>query len=246
MSEEGISKTRRKVQEAVERAEAEHRRQLLVKRIELAGSGLKAFRENKPVEAAQAFQTYLRIIEDWKGVAEGNLNPSLFDAKKDAAELLLISGVYWDLVRLYDRTRTQHKKRDFLHYLEKYILFSKGMRHQMLCAETLRKYIATEKAHYREDLKQAYKILAINKCFIATELCDVIAPETVPVLREFRDEQLARHVLGRILVSVYYQIGPVFARALEGRPDWIRLSIAKGLDAVAIRVGRRQKNRESQ
>ena len=234
--EDALSKTRRKVQEAVERAEAEHRSQLMQKRIELAQAGVQAMRAGKPVEAVRSFHTYLRILEDWKGVKEGGLSSSHFDVKKEAAELLLISGVYWDLVRVYDKMRTPKKQREFLHYLEKFILFSKGMPFQALCAETLRKYIASSNPVHKEDFKNAYKLIATTKCFVVTALFDVVDPETPPKLWKFRDERLEKSASGRLLIATYYRVGPVLACVVEGLPFRARRVLARWIDRVALLI----------
>ncbi|MCM2322238.1 MAG: hypothetical protein NDJ90_03145 [Oligoflexia bacterium] len=233
MAKDGLAKTRRKVQQAVEQAEAEYRRQLQVKRIELAAAGLRAYQQRRHGDAVKNFHTYLGILEDWKGCGEGGLTPSLFDSKKEAPELLLISGIYWDLVKLYDRTKSIQKQNDFLHYLEKYILFSKGMPYQGLCAETLRKYIAVEKPVHKEDFKNAYKMIAVNKCFIATALCDVTDVETVPRLRAFRDGTLASSRTGRFVIRAYYWSGPLLARAVERLPSGSRAGLGCALDGLA-------------
>lgn len=236
MATDGMIKTRKRVQQAVEQAEAEQRRQMMLKRIEMASTGLKAFRDHKPVEAARNFQMYLRIMEDWKGASEGGLNPSLFDVKKEQAELLLISGIYWDLVKLYDRTKSDKKHKEFLHYLEKYILFSKGMPFQALCAETLRKYLAVEKPRHKEDFKNAYRIIAVSKCFVATALADVTHVDTMPRLRSFRDEVLMRSRAGRVAVRAYYRFGPLSADVVANLPEPLRVLMAKALDRFARRI----------
>lgn len=231
--DEGLSRTRRKVQQAVEQAEAEYRRQMLIKRIELASSGLKAFATGKHAEAVKNFKTYLHILEDWKGVGPGGLTPGLFDVQKDAAELLLMSGVYWDLVKLYDRTKSAEKQAEFLGYLEKYILFSKGMPFQALCAETLRKYLATEKPRHRDDFKNAYKMIAVHKCFVATALFDVTDPETIEFLRLFRDEKLSHSPVGRKFIDLYYRHGPRLAELTNRAPRPVRAALGRSLDLMA-------------
>lgn len=233
--DEGIVRTRRKVQQAVEQAEAEHRRQLLRKRIQLANDGIRAVAAKKPIEAVRAFQTYIRILEDWKGVSEGGLTPSHFDAKKEAAELLLISGVYWDLVKLFDRTSSAGKQKEFLHYMEKYILFSRGMPFQALCSETLRKHISLGNPKHKDEFKHAYKLIAVTRCFVATALCDVTHVDTAPALREFRDEVLSRSALGRVFIQLYYRVGPALADFSEAWPRPLRVSAGRLLDLSARR-----------
>src|SRR3954462_12349211 len=84
---------RRRIQMAMERAEEERRRKLLQKRLELARIGVRAYDAHNFALAVQSFNTYLKILEDSKGVGDGMLSPAHFDQKKDLSELLLISGV---------------------------------------------------------------------------------------------------------------------------------------------------------
>lgn len=233
MRDESLIRTRQKLQEAMERAEADYRRQLLIKRIELAQSGMRAFQAGKLVDATRNFHTYIRILEDWKGCPEGGLTPSHFNSKKDVAELLLISGVYWDLVKLYDRTKTPEKRKEFLHYLEKFILFSRGMPFQTICAETLRRYISIEKPRHKDDFKNAYKMIAVSKCFVVTALCDVTNCKTLPRLRRFRDDTLSRSKAGRAFIRWYYRYGPFLARCTEGVPETGRRALGVTLDQLA-------------
>src|SRR4051812_24538359 len=99
-----VSRARRHAELQMEYNEKMHRLAMLRRRIELAQSGVRAFEEKRITEAVKNFRSYIRILEDWKGVPEGKLTPAHFDVTKDVAELLLISGVYWDLTKLYDRT----------------------------------------------------------------------------------------------------------------------------------------------
>src|SRR6478736_9329583 len=111
------TRARRHAEAQAEYNEKAHRLAMLRRRIELAQTGVRAFEAGKMADAVRNFHSYLRILEDWKGVGEGMLMPSHFDPKADVSELLLISGVYWDLAKLYDRTRGEEKKKEFQHYL---------------------------------------------------------------------------------------------------------------------------------
>ncbi|HLD99059.1 MAG: hypothetical protein A2428_11000 [Bdellovibrionales bacterium RIFOXYC1_FULL_54_43] len=229
-----VTRAKRKVQRQIEEAEREHRKKLMRRRIELATSGLRAYQSGKIAEAAQSYQTYLRILEDWKGVPPGGLTPALFDVKKDMYEVLLISAIYWDLTKMFDRTRSPAKQRDFMQYMEKYILFSKGMPFQPLATETLRKYISNEKAMHKPEFKNAYKMLGGDgNCFVATALTDVIDPGTLPRLRTFRDRTLSRSRLGRGLVGWYYRNGPKLARWTDCLPQPGRKVLGSLLDVLS-------------
>lgn len=236
MATEELKRARSRIQKQVEQAEEERKRQLLRRRIELANQGVRAYQAHRIQEAVKAFHTYISILEDWKKVPQGGLSPAHFDLEKDVPELLLISGVYWDLVKLYDRTKSKERAREFHDYLQKYVLFSKGMPYQALSAETLRKYIRAEKPVHREEFKNAYKAIAGNNCFVATSLVELIGEDTLPALRDFRDQRLARNPCGVMSIWAYYRIGPAMAWAMDRAPRRVRMFSARLLDQIARRV----------
>jgi len=54
-----------------------------------------------------------------------------------------------------------------------------------------------------------------SSCFIATACYgDINAPEVL-ILRQFRDSKLLINKVGRILVAIYYQLSPPFARLIS-------------------------------
>lgn len=226
-------KLRKSIQASIDHAEAERKRELWLKRLELARSGVMAYHRKQIPEAVKAFQQYLRILEDGKGIGEGALNPSQFDRKTDLHELLLINGIYWDLAKLFDRTQSPERQREFRTYLQKFILFSKGMPFEMVAAETLRKYISNEKPVHKQVFKDAYKQLVGSNCFVATALLDVTQEQTQPELRRFRDQVLARTQAGRLFIRAYYAIGPQLAAATEKFPQPARKILGRALDSVA-------------
>jgi hypothetical protein len=221
---------REQIEAAMHQAELEHRRRLLQRRLELARTGIVAYQNKQITLAVQSFHAYIRVLEEVKNVSEGGLLPSCFDLKEDLPELLMISGVYWDLAKLYDRTRSPDKYRDFAHYLNKYIIFSKNMPFQALCAETMRKYIYNEKPMHKKEFRNAYRALSDSNCFIATSLVDVISPQTLPSLQGFRDQFLLSRPLGRSFVRWYYRNGARLAIWVDHFPGFLRVSLAKSLD----------------
>jgi hypothetical protein len=229
---------RSRIQQSIDEADAARRREQFRRRLELARTGVKNYQLKRITDAVRAFHSYIGVLEDWKGVSSGGLSPSNFDPKTDLPELLLISGIYWDLAKLYDRTKSAAKKKEFMHYLEKYIVFSKGMPYEAVASESLRKYIATEKPVHMEEFKNAYKLLSSSKCFVATSLMDLTREETLMVLRDFRDLKLSKSRAGRALTAVYYFFGPGIASMLDRSPDTIRKQAAQFLDQVASRLQR--------
>lgn len=237
-TKEQFNRAKQRLEDQAELEELLRRQTLLRKRIELANSGVRHYENKNMKEAVKAFHSYIRILEFWKGCPEGGLKPSLFDLKVDTAELLLISGVYWDLVKLYDRTESAKAQKEFYHYMEKFVLFTKGMPFAALSTESLRKYIANDKATHKGDFKAAYKTLGGSDCFIASVLVDVLDPETMPRLREFRDHKLIRSILGRVLVRTYYYLGPWVAYGVEILPMPLRRGIGRTLDYLGKKLVR--------
>jgi len=66
-------------------------------------------------------------------------------------------------------------------------------------------------------------VIAQSSCFVATVVCgDPSAPE-VERLRRFRDRILRRWTVGRVLIDLYWRVGPPLARRLAGRRRVCRL-----------------------
>lgn len=234
---EALSRTiRDSIQASIDQAEADHRRELFKRRLELARQGLAFYRAKKIGEAARAFLTYIKILENWKKVSENGLTPSCFDLKTDAPELLLLSGVYWDLAKLFDRSEAPENLKDFHHYLNQFVVFSKGMNFESLSAETMRKYIRSENPVHKQAFKNAYKKLTGSSCFVATSLVDLIELDTLDSLREFRDHGLAQTFFGRIAARIYYIVGPGLALILDHCPESIRRRVARSLGQFAQSV----------
>lgn len=237
MSKESFGKKiRENIQASIERAELERKRELFKRRIELARMGLEKYEHRKVAEAAQAFHTYLQVLEEWKKVPHGGLTPTLFDKEKDIHELLLISGVYWDLMKLYDRTQSPEKIKEFYHYMNQFVAFTKGMPYEHVCAETLRKYIACDKPIHSKDFKSAYQRITGSKCFVVTSLIDIIEPQVLINYRNFRDEKLKKTPVGRVFIWLYYLCGPSISWILDRMPLFVRRKIANILALFSKKI----------
>ena len=225
--------TASRVRDAFEQAQEDRRRDLFRQRLELAKQGVSKFQSKEMGRSALAFHSYIRVLEELKGVPEGGLNPSHFDVRKDIAEILLLSGIYWDLAKAYDRTRSEEKQREFRLYLNQFVSFSKGFPHQNLSAETLRKFLMTNRAIHTEDFKQAYKIMAPSRCFVVTAVLEFTGPDDLVLLRRLRDEVLKKSDWGRALVALYYRQGPRLAAWVGSLPKPIKALVALPIRAVA-------------
>lgn len=235
---EGHSRAlRSKIQSAIEQAQEERKREMFRQRVEIARSGIRQFEQKHIQEAVNLFYTYIRILEDWKRVPENGLTPANFDMQMDIHELLLLSGIYWDLAKLYDRTKTKERYNEFVVYLDKFVIFSKGMPFQALCSESMRKYISNDKAVHKEEFKKAYIRLTGSKCFIATEVMEHLDQGSFERLTRFRDERLMPTPPGRLLVRMYYRLSPMLAAALSKAPQSVRTFVASALDGISRHLG---------
>ena len=229
---EALAQVRQKIQIRIQMAEEAKKLDLQRRRITIAGKGVNAYSEKHLGEAATAFRGYVKILEDLKGAPAGGLTPAHFDPKAEMAEMMLLSGVYWDLTKLYDRTRSAERYADFKGYLGKYILFSKGLPYQTMSAETMRKYLRAGRAVHKQDFKNAYNQIALSKCFVATELDEYAAEETLAALRGFRDEVLRESPGGRAFVAWYYRRGPGIAKRVARFPEPAKVIAARALDVI--------------
>jgi hypothetical protein len=225
-------RARKKVKAQIEKTERERLLRLFQKRMELARAGATFFRDGKVKEAVQNYYSYLEILEKTKGVGKGGLEPKHFDLKKDIAELLLLSGVFWDLSKLHDRSKQKNSDR-LQYFLSRFVLFSKGLPFQNVSSELIRKFLVNGLPRNRKEFKDAHIQLGGGKCFIATAVEDYCEPITLPELRRFRDERLLTNMAGKCFVSVYYAIGPYLARLVLRTPEAFQKALAKKLDRFA-------------
>jgi len=227
-------RARKKVKAQIEKAERDRLLTLFQRRMDLARNGATMFRDGKIREAVQSYFSYLEILEKTKQIPKNTLEPKHFDPKKDIAELLLLSGVYWDLSKMHDRPKGKDGKDGKLgYYLNRFVMFSKGQPFQNMSSELVRKYLVNGVPKNRKEFKDAHIQLGGGKCFIATAVEDHCEPSTLPALRRFRDDVLLRSFLGRVFVRGYYRVGPMLARLVLRMPEWVQIFLAKGFDLIS-------------
>jgi hypothetical protein len=224
---------RSRIEKQLRRQQEEVRKDLLKKRVEIAKEGIRLSQAGRTVESVRKYQQYILILEMWKKCGRDGLSLDLFDKTKDLYEIVLLSGIYWDMAKLYDRAKRADQKTELLAYLQKYIQFSKGMPFQALSGEALRKYLGSGKCKHRTEFKTAYTTLTGEKCFIATSLLDVTNPMTIVRLRNFRDGTLRRTSFGRRMVALYYRHSPRAVHLVDRAPDFARRSFGRLLDGIA-------------
>lgn len=233
-----IGRARQEIEKQMRQAANERKKDLMKRRLEYVNKAVAAQVAKKPGEAVFNYRAYLTVVEELKGASPGGLTPTLFDKTKEMGDLLMLAGVYWDLTRLYDRTDSPDKRAEFIGYLEKFLLFTKGFTWQPLCAESLRRYIMSGRTKHPRDFKNAYKLIGKGGCFVVTALSDLTEEQTLENLRSFRDTVLARTWTGRLMIRVYYRVGPVLADLTDIAPLSFRRFLARGADRVARFVER--------
>jgi tetratricopeptide (TPR) repeat protein len=72
-------------------------------------------------------------------------------------------------------------------------------------------------------------------CYIATTIYGSYDCDEVVKLRRFRDEHLAKSVLGRCFIRVYYKLSPAFSRYIHTESK-LRIKIRRFLDGVVSRM----------
>ena len=215
MSDRPLSiRARKKYKAQIEQAAREKHIASFNHRMELAKQGVDACKRKDYRAALQFHHAYLDSLEKAKG---GDLTPKSFDQKSEAAEMLMITGVYWDLAKVYDRIGQKNNSKVKL-MINKFVLFSKGMNYQRLSQEMLRKLLTNDRPVNRALFKEAYVKLGGGRCFIATAVEEHCETESVLVLKRFRDEILLKNNFGRAFVRIYYKIGPIIAIHLIRSP----------------------------
>jgi hypothetical protein len=216
---------RHRLEKQLARQQEDKRKELLKKRIEIAKEGVALYQRGQVIASVRKYSQYLLICEMWKKCGKGGLTPDQFDHKKDLFELVLISGIYWDFSKLYDKSKKGEQRSDLKVYLNKYVAFSKGFPYQPLSKEALRRYINSGKCQHLDEFKLAYKQLGGGKCFIAHALLDEMPFSDLSTLQNFRDLILRRSVNGRKFTAWYYRHSPRVARWIEPAPRWLKKSL---------------------
>lgn len=233
MEEKTLSgRARKKVKAQMEKAERERRSKLFARRMEFARNGATAFKQGNLKDALHQYFGYIEILEKAKDVGRDELQPKHFDTTKEVAELLLLTGVYWDLSKIHDLGGKKAFDR-LRFYLDRFVMFSRGMPFQHVSAELVRKFLVNGSPKNRKEFKSAHLQLGGGKCFLATAVEEHLPSRTLPILRTFRDQCLMSSRGGRMFVRVYYRVGPVMARGMIRMPESVQVFFARLVEKFA-------------
>ncbi|MBF0361886.1 MAG: hypothetical protein HQK49_12790 [Oligoflexia bacterium] len=156
------------------------------------------------LNAIKYYNIYLNLIAEVKDIELVNLSPKHFDIKRELTELLLISHIYWEQVKILDRSPNLEK--EFRRCLEKFLEFTVGLDYQIVNAEMLRKFIRKDKNIHKLEFKEAYKRIYIDskKCYVATHCFgnDHVITNELRCFKEFLLDHYFKH--GHLFVKNYY------------------------------------------
>ena len=156
--------------------------------------------------AVTAYMKYLDSLAVYFEVTEDKLHPELFIRDKNLAEILLISQVYWDLAKAYDRS--PRLKKECERCLNQFVKFSLGFKFQFINSEMLRKFIKKRAAYNPALFTHSFEKLKLNSssCYIATYSFN----ENSTVVRDLRlfKQRLLQFRFGSSLTDYYYQQSP--------------------------------------
>ncbi len=176
-------------------------------RLKYLRRGQEAFQAKEVSKAVQFYASYLKALSDFFGISENHLDPKFFDLTKDKAELLLISQVYWDLSKAYDRSPGLQS--ECIRCLSQFVKFTIGFKHQHINANLLKKYLRNNSAVNQQAFKGAFTKIQVDskKCYIATYAFGENHHITNS-LRLFKSDYLNNSSIGNKLIEVYYSISP--------------------------------------
>lgn len=168
--------------------------------------------------ALKFYQEYLHAIASFHFISESKLSPDCFKNEANGiSEMLLISHVYWDLAKSFDRV--QSRQNEAVRCLSQFVKFSKGFKYQQINARMIKKHLKRTRVVNSNAFQQAYNEIYIKPkgCYIAT-MCYGKYHPNVSQLKYYRDQLLAQYFLGKIFIQFYYQISPSIITYLQSRP----------------------------
>ncbi len=172
-------------------------------------------------KAVQSYSRYLDALANYFQCDESELHPRYFEKDNNLAEILLISQVYWDLSKAYDRNPRLHKESE--RCLQQFLKFSIGFKFQFINSEMIRKYIKKKLAYNPKSFDRAYQKIAVQskKCYIATYAYGE-GHQNLLLLRDWKSI-IVTHDLGLKFVNIYYRFSPWLIAFCEKYPSLGRL-----------------------
>jgi len=201
---------------AQERAKEQRKLNLWNSRVGLLRKARQFMNEKNFAMAAVQYEKYLKVLELLFEAAPGHLTPEHFRASARTQELTVVSGAYWDLLRIFD---TNEKYHDRMHLAGKKL--AQFLKYTPIYPDIMRKaesfaLTAKNPAVIKAFIKSASETK--GRCFIATAAFQSTAAAEVLLLQDWRDDVLIQTNYGRAFVKFYYLISPLIAALLDHLP----------------------------
>lgn len=207
---------------AQDRATEDRKKRLWQSRVPLIKRGHVLMANRLYSEAAISYEKYLKVLELVFGCKPGQLTPESLKESARTAELTIIVGAYWDLMRIYDSNdKYTDRQKHASSQLAKFINYTPIYPDIMKKAAVF----ATQAKH--PDIIKTFMSNAKKKrtrCFVATSAFNNPVSFEVQILRSYRDRVLKQNFFGRKFILIYYKISPGIAHFLDHQ-TWLKPAV---------------------
>lgn len=204
---------------AREKAGEERKKRLWQSRVALVKKGHALMANKSYAEAAVSYEKYLKVLELIFECQPGQLAPESLKESAKTAELTVIVGAYWDLLRIYD-SNSQYAARQ----KHAAVQLAKFINYTPVYPDIMKKAADFVKQARHPDVVKTFIAAAKKKrsrCFVATSAFETPSSIEVQFLRVYRDQTLKNTFLGRKFIFFYYKISPSIASFLD-RQKWLK------------------------
>jgi hypothetical protein len=200
----------------------------LAKRISIAREGRTLIERRNYPAAMAAYRRFLSITARSFNVEVEDLAPTQFDEKSRVSESLIISLIFFDLLKILDKLDSESAVEERRMYHRLFIRFTKGMPFQHFAAENIRRHLVYAKTiQNKNEFWATHKAIAGSAfCIVASWAFDSSSAPQVERLRRFRSEVLWPTRTGRAFTRWYYRNGQKIVGALAPVPGSRRIARA--------------------
>ena len=218
---------------AQERAGENRKKNLWQSRVSLVKKGHALMSNKMYSEAAVSYEKYLKVLELTFDLKPGQLTPESLKESAKTAELTIIVGAYWDLLRIYDSSNQfSERQKHAAAQLAKFINYTP------VYPDIMKKAAIFAKQAKHPDIVKTFIASARKKrsrCFVATSAFEAPVAYEVQFLRHYRDHVLKNSFLGRKFIFFYYKVSPQIAAFLDNQ-KWLKPLVRAILRFVIKRV----------
>lgn len=192
----------------------------LAKRISIAREGRMYIERRDYAKAMTAYRRFLAITAKSVNVEVEQLSPNLFDEKRRTSEALILSSIFFDLLRMLDRLNTPTALEERRLYHRLFIRFTLGQPFQHFAGENIRKNLVYGGGIVnKKEFWNTYHAIQVKRfCVVATWAFGDADCVEVERLRGFRDGVLVNSRPGRAFVETYYRHGTMVRDVLSQVP----------------------------